>query len=311
MENNYFIGVDHGNRVIKGISGNCKSRYLSGIIQQEFEPLSKNNLLIYNNTYFTIGENRINLKFNKTETDDFFLLTLPSIAETFKEEGGRSGNVILGVGLPLSAFNLKEEFKNYFIRDLVRFNYEGVEYCVNIKDTYVFPQSYSAFLTNLSEYKDISQVIVFDWGSATIDLIVVEHGRLITSSAICLNSGLIYLYKEIQQLLIKRNIKISENQIEEIIKGDAPIFLNKEIQEIILEKTRKYVERVISEVRENNSNLDLQINPVLFVGGGATLLEKYINEVKGVSICGYLDEYSNAKGYEILARQQATTKNSR
>lgn len=306
MENNlYFIGIDHGNRVIKGVSGNCKNRYLSGVIQHEFEPLSKNNLLIYNDTHFTIGENRINLKFNKTETEDFFLLTLPSIAEKIKVEGVRSGNVILGVGLPLSAFNLKEEFRNYFIRDLVRFNYEGIDYCVNIKDTHVFPQSYSAFLTNLNEYKDISQVIVFDWGSATIDIIVVERGRLITSSAICLNNGLIYLYKEIQQALIKRNIKISETQIEEVIRGDTPVFINNEIQELILENTRRYVERVISEVSE--SNLDLQINPVLFVGGGATLLEKYINEVKGVSVCGFLDEYSNAKGYEILARRQATT----
>ena len=129
MENNlYFIGLDHGNRVIKGVSGECKSRYLSGIVHHEFEPLSKNNLLIYNNTYFTIGENRINLKFNKTETEDFFLLTLPSIAEKFKVEGVTSGSVILGAGLPLSAFNLKEEFRNYFIRDLVRFNYEGIEY---------------------------------------------------------------------------------------------------------------------------------------------------------------------------------------
>ncbi len=309
MDNSlYFIGVDHGNRVIKGISGESKSRYLSGIAQHEFEPLSKSNLLILNDTYYTIGENRINLQFNKTETEDFFILTLPCIADKFKDQGVRSGNVILGVGLPISAFNLKEEFRKYFIRDLVKFNYEGIEYCVNIKDTHVFPQSYSAFLTDFNSYKDISQIVVFDWGSATTDIIVVERGRLITSSAICLNNGLIFLYKEIQQDLIKRNIKISETQIEEVIKGDTPIFVSKEIQELIIDKTRKYVQRVISEVRENN--VEMEINPVLFVGGGSQLLEKYINEVKGVSVCAFMDEYSNAKGYEMLARN-AATKNSR
>ena len=215
MENNlYFIGVDHGNRVIKGVSGENRSRYLSGITLHEFEPLSKNSLLIYNKKLITVGENRINLQFNKTETEDFFVLTLPCIANKFKEQGVRAGNVILGVGLPISAFSLKEEFRKYFIRDLVKFNYEGIDYCVNIKDAYVFPQSYSSLLTDLNTYKDISQVVVADWGSATIDIIVAEKGRLITGSSICLNSGLIYLYKEIQQTLIKRNIRITENQIK-------------------------------------------------------------------------------------------------
>lgn len=300
METLFYLGIDHGNRKIKSSAGDY---FLSGITcHKDKEPLITSNLLVYGGKYYTIGENRVNFQFDKTESEDFYLLTLCCLANKLKSERKTEGDFCLGVGLPLSSFHLKDKFANYLKRDGIEFQYEGISYKnVNIKRVYVLPQSYGGYLSVYNEFKDISQLVVIDIGSVTVNVLVVEKGRLITNKSLGLNKGIIFLHKKIQSILIKQNIKIEEEQIEDAIRGDIPIFFNDEIKNVILTTAEEYLDEVIAEIKENQ--FDLFLNPCLFLGGGSKLMEKYIITKKDVSTIAVLDQFANAKSFEMLAKR--------
>jgi plasmid segregation protein ParM len=300
MNELHYLGIDHGNRKIKSSAGDY---FLSGITyHKDKEPLITSNLLVYNGEYFTIGENRVNFQFDKSESNDFYLLTLCCLASKLKSEQKTEGNFCLGVGLPLSSYHLKEKFANYLKKDAIEFQYEGINYKnINIRKVFVYPQSYGGYLSVYNEFKDVSQLTVIDVGSVTVNVLVVEKGRLITNRSLGLNKGIIFLHKKIQNLLIKENIKIEEEQIEDVIRGETPIFFSDEIKTIILSAAKEYLDEVIAEIKENQ--FDLFINPCIFLGGGSKLLEKYIMDKKDVSVIAVLDQFANANSFEMLAKQ--------
>lgn len=297
------IAIDHGNKNTKVLGKDENNLcFTSGYVESDIEPIVKENLLIYNGKYYSIGSNRFSTTFDKSADDRFFKLTLAAIAHNLNTYSIQSGNVVLAVGLPIASFGvLKHKFREYFVRDNITFNYNGKDYRVNIKDCYVFPQGYSAILSKAGAYKDIGGVCI-DIGGYTTDIFIIEKGlKLDVSSAISLNNGVIKLFKNIQQELIKKDIKISERQIEDALRNSSPIFFHEDVVSIINQKAEEYIDNLLDEVKE--SGYEIKINPSIFIGGGAMLLRKYIENNKKVGYSEFLDEYSNCRGYEILAKK--------
>ena len=67
-----LIGVDHGNKQIKTV--HCEP-FVSGLKQSVTRPFGQ-NVLRYQNTYYTLSTERIPYRKDKTEDDRFFILTL-------------------------------------------------------------------------------------------------------------------------------------------------------------------------------------------------------------------------------------------
>ena len=67
-----LIGVDHGNKQIKTVHCNP---FVSGLKQSVTRPFGQ-NVLRYQNTYYTLSTERIPYRKDKTEDDRFFILTL-------------------------------------------------------------------------------------------------------------------------------------------------------------------------------------------------------------------------------------------
>ena len=121
-----LIGVDHGNKQIKTVHCNP---FVSGLKQSVTRPFGQ-NVLRYQNTYYTLSTERIPYRKDKTEDDRFFILTLFALAGEIEARGAYSSEVQriqLAVGLPPAHFGAQvERFTQYFgQRGMVEFEVQG------------------------------------------------------------------------------------------------------------------------------------------------------------------------------------------
>ena len=111
-------------------------------------PLWRNNRA-YRGKYYTLTDQRIPYRRDKTEDERFFILTLFAIAHEIEAMGQYSGSLMrvqLAVGLPPAHFGVQaKRFINYFNgRGAVAFQFKGKPYAIFIENTACFPQSFSA-----------------------------------------------------------------------------------------------------------------------------------------------------------------------
>ena len=109
-----IIGLDHG-------YGNIKTAhrvFTTGVERFEEEPIVSMNYVRYKDKYYVIGENHLVYQGNKTDSQDFFILTLAGLAEELKFRELHEANVVLAVGLPLAwAKSQAADFKRYLMQE--------------------------------------------------------------------------------------------------------------------------------------------------------------------------------------------------
>lgn len=109
-----YIGLDHG-------YGNIKTAhrvFQTGIECYDEEPIVSTNYVKYRDKYYVIGESHLVYQGNKTESDDFYILTLAGLAEEMKYRGLHEADVVLAVGLPLAWVKTQAtEWRNYLMRE--------------------------------------------------------------------------------------------------------------------------------------------------------------------------------------------------
>lgn len=140
-----LIAVDHGNKQIKTVH---TPPFTSGLIQSD-TPGFGTDALTYRGKYYTLTDQRIPYRRDKTEDERFFLLTLFAIAHEIEAMGQYSGSLMrvqLAVGLPPAHFGVQaKRFINYFNgRGAVAFQFKGKPYAIFIENAACFPQSFSA-----------------------------------------------------------------------------------------------------------------------------------------------------------------------
>lgn len=93
-----YIGLDHG-------YGNIKTAhrvFTTGVEAYDEEPIVSTNFVKYRDKYYVIGESHLVYQGNKTDSDDFYILTLAGLAEELKFRGLHEAEVVLAAGLPLA-----------------------------------------------------------------------------------------------------------------------------------------------------------------------------------------------------------------
>jgi plasmid segregation protein ParM len=295
-----LIGLDNGNKCTKNHAGFvCES----GFTKSDVEPITRNNLLVYKGDFYTIGSSRLSVQTDKTINDNTFILSLPAIADEIYKQGIQGEiKVFLGVGLPIVHYGkMKHKFREYFIRDNIKFNFNGSDYAINIVDCRVYPQGYAAFINIYKDYKNVSAANIIDIGGYTTDFFIVENGIINTASCYSLPNGVITLFASIQQELLKMNINLTEKQIQDIIIGREPVLFDADISKMIEMKADEYVENLLTKILEYGFEFR---NPTIIVGGGGMMLRKYIESSDKIKYVENLDQFANAKGYKILLEQE-------
>ena len=109
-----LISIDHGNKQVKTIH---HAPFTSGLVCSEVRPFG-GETLAYQGRYYTLTDQRIPYRRDKTEDERFFVLTLFAIAyelEAASFYGAGPVRVQLAVGLPPAHYGAQQKrFAEYF-----------------------------------------------------------------------------------------------------------------------------------------------------------------------------------------------------
>lgn len=265
------IGIDHGYYAIK-------TRHFSfpaGIAVYSHEPYTLQNTLEYGGKFYVCGTGRQPILRNKTENDNYYLLTLAAIAREIKQRGENTEcSVTLAAGLPLAGFGREKKFfREYLLRSSqpVCFKFEGVPYKITIEDVKLFPQGYSAIAIHPELIQNEPSVLLMDIGGWTVDLMRLDNGVPNASTCRSLELGMIRCIDETKEQVHRDvGVSVTDAQVERVLAG-KPCSMDEMARSIIRRQGRLYTERFLSAVME--SGFDLKAIPVVMLGGGAPVVK--------------------------------------
>ena len=194
-----LIAIDHGNKQMKTIHSRP---FVSGLMESITRPFGS-DILEYQGKFYTLSNQRIPYKRDKTEDDCFFILTLFGIAEELhlKERYWEEVvHVSLAVGLPPAHYGAQNQsFIRYFSnRGIVNFQYRDNPYTIYIEDVRCYPQAFAAAVTMIDRLLDKPRVLIVDIGGFTADYLMMRYGRADLSICDSLENGVILLYNRIR-----------------------------------------------------------------------------------------------------------------
>ena len=278
----------------------------TGITAYEHEPYTRQDVLEYEGRWYVCGTGRQPLQRDKTASGGYYLLTLAAIAKELRQRGikGRC-SVILAAGLPLTGFGReKEGFEKYLRRSSqpVQYRYEDVSYAVTITDVKLFPQGYSALALHPELITGEPSVLLMDIGGWTVDLMRLDNAVPNADTCRSLEWGMIRcLDSAREQVHRTMGLSVTDAQIERVLSG-LPCALDEKAREVIRQQGRVYTEHLLSAAME--AGFDLKAMPVVMLGGGASVVKRYVRESDHLCRMFPLpDSRINAAGFERLAQQ--------
>ena len=114
METKMIIGIDHGNRNMK----TANTVFSAAIQPLQARPDSLEHILEYQNQFYYVG-GKVPEKecVDKTENENYYLLTLAALAQEMRCRGLTDASVKMGAALPPRRFQQqKESFKKYLLK---------------------------------------------------------------------------------------------------------------------------------------------------------------------------------------------------
>ena len=241
-------------------------------------------------------------------TENYDLLTLAAIAKELRQrrmEG--SCSVTLAAGLPLTGFGReKGAFEKYLKRSSqpVKYRYEEVLYEVTIAEVKLFPQGYSALALHPEFIAGEPSILLMDIDGWTVDLMRLDNAVPNADTCRSLEWGMIRCLDEArEQVRRSTGLSVTDAQIERVLSGQS-CTLDKQACAAIEQQGRLYTERLLSAVME--AGFDLKAMPVVMLGGGASVVTRYVCENDHLChVFPLRDSRINAAGFERLAEQMA------
>ena len=298
MNNNpIIIGIDHG-------YGNIKTAHCcfpTGVIISDKEPTFKSNLLVYNGSYYTVGEGHKEFISDKMTDGDYYILTLAAIARELNIRKQTSARVHLAAGLPLTwVSEQKDSFKAYLLQnEMADFIFRGVSYHVEFAGADIFPQGFSAVADRLRGFKGINMLC--DIGNGTMNVMYINERRPLSQKCFTEKYGTYQCMLRARESLTQRfGRTVPDTVIDEVLRnGDADI--GRDYVDTIREVAAGYAAEIMRRLREHE--YDPQTMRLWIVGGGGCLLRHFGEyECDRVTIIDNI--HANAEGYEYLAERR-------
>jgi len=298
-----LIAVDHGNYA-------CKTpnfSFTSGLMELSGKAtIHETDIVEYMGRIWTLSNERIRYMRDKTQDDRFFILTLFAVAKELAHMGIDSSleQIDLAVGLPPEHYStLKEKFKTYFMRGKVNFVYNDRPISLIIRHVFVFPQAFAAVASRAQDMLDMPRAFIVDIGGYTTDVLLMREGVPDLQYCRSLEDGVITMYNPIiGQVNAKHDMLIDDGHINAVLQNKRTS-LPDDVQNSIREAVKLHSNEIINQLRE--LRVDLRANPAVFIGGGALLFRKHLEESPLVMQAEFEeDPKANAIGYKLLGARQ-------
>jgi plasmid segregation protein ParM len=293
IENIKIISIDHG-------YGNMKSANFvtpTGITAYDTAPVFSGNILKYGDTFYRIGEGHKSFVSDKATDNDFYILTLAAIAQELHQFGIISADVHIAAGLPLSWVKAqRESFRKYLMRNKsVEFEFNSVDYKINIVGCSIYPQGYPAIIDRLGEMSGVNMLA--DIGNGTINIMYLNGGkadeRRCYTEKRGVNQAVILAGNAVMD---STGVKIDDSIIETILRtGSADI--GPKYRDIVVDVARRYAAGIFETLRKYEYNPDLM--RLYIVGGGGCIVRNF-GDYANDRVTIISDICATAKGYEAI-----------
>lgn len=295
--NKIIVGVDHG-------YGNMKTAhrvFKTGVECMEEEPIVSRNFVKYKEKFYVIGESHLVYQGKKTDSEDFYILTLAALAEELKFRGLHEANVILAVGLPLAWMKSQgADFRSYLMKEQeLHFEFRSERYHIHLCGVEIFPQGFAA-IVNLGAMQGMNMLA--DIGNGTMNVMQIIDNKPMEKSLVTDKFGVGICMKEIQKELSKVNGEdIHEMLIEPLLRNGL---------QGRTDNTAKKVEYIAKRYTENirkrltDYGYKEGLVHLYVIGGGGCLLRNYSDLAEKAGVTFITDICANAKGYETLAEKK-------
>lgn len=302
--NFYIIGVDAGYGNMK----TARTIYPTGLVAMDTKPFFDGDILEYNGAWYRIGEGHKAYNPDKTADEDFYILTLASIAAELSTEQITEANVHLALGLPTTwTGRQREDYRSYMMRNPdVQFVFNDILYRIHLTDCIVFPQGYAALVPLMDSdkrYNDFRQfagtVMMADIGNGTMNIMRLVNGKPndqhCWTEVMGVNQCVLTARK---QMMDKYGIDMPESVIEQFLRtGTAN--LARELLDNLTDTVRGYVTGLFDALRVHGYDARLM---KLFVMGGGGCLVKHFGKYDPSAVVFVDDLHASAKGYEYMAQ---------
>ena len=295
------IGVDHG-------YGNIKTAnfcFQTGVTAWDAEPTFKNDLLVFEGRYYTIGSGHKEYTADKIADVDFYLLTLAAIARELNNRNMTTAQVFLAAGLPLTwVGEQKEKFKAYLLKnEIVDFSFRGKEYHVGFAGAEIFPQGFSAIANQLRSFRGANMLC--DIGNGTMNIMLISNGRPIPAKCYTEKFGTYQCTLAAKEELLRKLGKAVDESIIEGVLRHGTADIAEPVLTVIHDTARQYVGEIMRRLREHGYDPELMR---LYVMGGGSCLVKNFGKCDSDRVTINEDICATAKGYELMAARKLTGK---
>ena len=287
------IGIDHG-------YGNMKTAtrcFPSGVARYDKEPIFQNNLLVYNGMYYQIGEEHKEFCAEKTQDEDYYVLTLAAIARELDGKGMNRATVHIAAGLPLTwVATQKEDFQKYLLQnESVDFTFRNKDYHVEFAGADIYPQGFAAIVNHLSDFSGVNMLC--DIGNGTMNIMFVNDKKPNPHRCFTEKFGTHQCMLQIRENLMRvHHAEPPEEMITRVLRfGTADI--DGEYLKTIIQTAREYVAGIFRRLREHG--YDSKLMKLYIVGGGGCMIRNFA-EYDENRITVNDDICATAKGYERM-----------
>ncbi|MGN0413930.1 MAG: hypothetical protein ACI4FX_00385 [Agathobacter sp.] len=292
----YIIGFDNGYQFGK----TANQIFDNGVYAMgKVEPSIQEHSLKYDRKYYKVGEGRAAITEDKISDENARLLTMIAIAKELSLEGVQNADVILAVGLPFSDYGREKKrlIEYYNQKAMLKYEFEGIRYDVDIRQVFVFPQCYSAISPRLGNMKE--DYLIVDIGSKTTDIVYLKRGLPVESKSVTIEKAMVKWMRQIQgSLQVQYGKNIPESEILKVILRQNS-FLPRVQANHVRDMIREQIHGLELELEEREYDLDY--TNIIYVGGGAVAVKNFSENRPNIAYdC---DIHANAKGYEFLAYQ--------
>ena len=294
------IGVDHGFGNIK--TAHCCFR--TGVTAYDKKPIFTNEMLVYNDKYYIIGEEHKEFVPDKMSDPDYYILTLAAVARELFLQNRTTAKVYLAVGLPLTwVSEQRDNFKVYLLQnEAVDFNYKDTDYHVEFAGASVYPQGFAAVAGIVKRFQGLHMLC--DIGNGTMNVMRITDGKVMQKECYTEQYGTRQCMLAVRENLMQKcHVKMDEPVIEQVLRFKKAD-ISQRIQDVIVDSATVYTQGIMRKLREHDYNPEIMR---LYVVGGGGCLIKNFGEYDPDRVTFNEDIHATAIGYEAWARHDLAT----
>lgn len=295
--------IDHGYHSMKIYDGNKLIRFKSRI-EESNDSINQNNTfrIQHNDKTYIVGDGAANnyIEYDKTANEYNQIFTMAGLGKIM-EDDYEDYKIVAGYPLNLYSAN-KGIFAKYLKTNNTVFTIDGLYKRIKIDDCLVFPQGAGSLFVNPNYYRN-KLIGIIDIGGLTINLSIFNNLNLQTSSVTSINQGCIILFNKLRKTLNSTfSLNIQEYQIPNILKEGLSINGEKQkCEDIIDDVMMEHCNLIKAECRRYN--WDVETLDILLTGGGALVLDGYLQKIFPQAHIADNPVYSNVLGFYEIGRR--------